>query len=211
MTGPISLSAFADLARRRGNTAYAPPLEPPPATRAVRHPPDAPRQPVALSATFLKLRNRTARTNHTPRPVDLAACASHNPSVREPLPEKARSGDPGPIHAPAPSSRHAAAPGPASTAHPGLARPDPERAIWVPDQLGLARRCSAEIQLLTYRCAIGRLTDPQQVRFTMCAGWKQKQWKTRLIRLPFITETEDLVTSLKEKCKHPPSAVDVPY
>jgi len=194
MTAPITLSRFADLARRRGNTAYVSPLEPPPATRAVRHPPDAPRQPVALSATFLKLRNRTADTNQTPRPLDLAACAAHNASAREPLPERARSGDPGPIHAPAPSSQPVAAPAPASSA-----RTDPVRTVCVPDQPDLARRCSAEIQRLTYRCAIGRLTDPRQARFAMCAGWKQKQWKTRLIRLPCITETEALVTSLKEK------------
>lgn len=194
MTAPITLSGFADLARRRGNTAYAPPLEPPPATRAVRHSPDGPRQAIALPATFLKLRNRSAGANHTPGPLDLAACASLDASAHEPLPQRARSGEPGLIHPPTPYRQRAAALGTASSA-----RADPVRTICVPDQPDLARRCSAEIQLLTYRCAIGRLADPQQVRFAMCAGRKQKQWKTRLIRLPFVTETEDFAKPLKEK------------
>lgn len=194
MSAPITLSGFADLARRRGNTTYAPPVVPPPATTAVSPAPDAPRQPVALSATFLKLRNRSAHTHHTSRPLDLAACASLDASAHGPLPERARSSEPGRRHPPTPYGQRASALGAASSA-----RADPVRTVCVPDQPDLARRCSAEIQLLTYRCAIGRLADPQQVRFAMCAGRKQKQWKTRLIRMPFITETEYLVTSLKEK------------
>lgn len=194
MTAPISLGAFADLARRRGNTAYVSSLEPPPTVRAVRHSPDGPPQAIALPATFLKLRNRSADTNPTPGPLDVAACDPLDASAHQPLPEKACSGEPGPMLPPTPYRQRAPALEIASRA-----RADPVRTVSVPDQLELARRCSAEIQLLTYRCAIGRLADPRQVRFAMCAGRKQKQWKTRLIRLPFITETEDLVTSLKEK------------
>ena len=194
MTAPITLSGFADLARRRGNTAYAPPLDPPPAPRAVRHPPDAPRQPVALSATFLKVRNRTARTNHTPGPRGLTACASLDASAHEPRSKTVSSAEPGQIHPPAQYRQPTSVTGTASTTPH-----DPERRVCVPDQLELARRCSAEIQLLTYCCAIGRLADPKQIHFAMCAGWKQKLWKTKLIRLRSITDIECLLTAFKER------------
>jgi len=194
VTGLISLSAFADLARRRGNTAYVPPLEPPPTMRAVRHFDDGPRQAIGLSASFLNLRKKSASTNQTPYPLDLAACASLGASADGPHPERAHSDEPGRIHPLTPYGQRASALGAASSA-----RADPVRTVCVPDQPNLARRCSAEIQLLTYRCTIGRLANPQQIRFAMCAGRKQKQWKTRLIRMPFINETEDLLTSFKEK------------
>lgn len=194
MTAPITLSGFADLARRRGNTAYATPLDPPPTMKAVRRSPDAPRHTKVPPATFLKLDNRTARTNPSPRPLDLAACASLDASAHEPRSKTVSSAEPGQIHPSAPYRQPASVTGSASTT-PRV----PERRVCVPDQLELARRCSAEIQLLTYRCAIGRLADPKQIHFAMCAGWKQKLWKTKLIRLRSITDTECLLTAFKER------------
>jgi hypothetical protein len=194
MTPPISLSGFADVARRCGNTVYVPHQAPPPTMKAVGPAPDGPPQAIALPATFLKLRNRSADTNPKPGPLDVAACDPLDANAHQPLPEKACSGGPGLMLPPTPYRQRASALETASSAHADLVR-----TVCVPDQLDLARRCSAEIQLLTYRCAIGRLADPRQVRFAMCAGRKQKLWKTRLIRLPFVTETEDFTKPLKEK------------
>lgn len=191
MTAPISLAAFADLARRRGNTAYVPPSAHLPSMKAVRHSLEAPRHPKVLPATFPKLRNTSASTNHSPVPLDLTGCAALDASAHEPRSKTVRSTEP---HPPMPYKRPASVLAAAST----VPR-DPKRTVCVPDQHELARRCSAEIELLTYRCAIGRLADPKQARFAMCAGRKQKQWKTRLIRLPIITDTDYLVTSFKEK------------
>lgn len=63
------------------------------------------------------------------------------------------------------------------------------RHIVVPDQAGLARSCSVEIQLLTFRCCIGGQADPRQVRFAMCAGRRQGMWKCRIWRLPWSGDT----------------------
>ena len=187
MTAPISLSAFADLARRRGNTAYGPLLESLPTMREVRHSSDGPQQAIAPSATFQKLRNRSASKNHSQAPLDLATCVPLCASGHGLLPERAGSDEPGGIH-----------PHMETTSKAGA---DPASAVCVPDQPDLARRCCAEIQLLTYRCAIGGLADPHHVRFVICAGRKQKQWQTQLIRMPFNTGTgtEALVSSLKDK------------
>lgn len=171
MSHPVALDAFDRLAARRGTATYV----------AVLPHPAIPKKMGGVSTKVTPeaplLKSGTNNPLGRPEPGSVPRQISGDRSCLGAFPpvllrEEITTNEPPQIFAPA-----------------RIDQSMPPRHVVVPDQARLARSCSVEIQLLTFRCCIGDQADPRQVRFAMCAGRRQGMWKSRIWRLPWPGDT----------------------